>query len=132
MNETYDSELEEGYEWTYFYHRRAFSGAQKAAIYKRAKGKCEYCGAKITLRQSEFDHVHPFSKGGPTIIANGALACFQCNRAKKSKSEKPVDVAALFLRRVHKANSQTDDDWEYYLQEKEPIKYFQFLRHFAP
>ena len=42
-------------------------------------------GAHMVTSPLEFDHVHPESKGGPTVPENIVLACRPCNRAKGSK-----------------------------------------------
>lgn len=44
---------------------------------------CQYCGCrdkKLTL-----DHIVPVSKGGQTTLSNMAVACINCNLAKRAK-----------------------------------------------
>src|SRR5947209_5981536 len=55
-----------------------------AAVFERAHGVCEYCGVAIddTYFGGEIDHVRSRKHGGSDEIANLALACQPCNRAK--------------------------------------------------
>lgn len=50
----------------------------------RAAGRCEYClhAEWLIGLAHQLDHVHPRSLGGPTAMANLALACAACNSAK--------------------------------------------------
>ena len=58
-----------------------FSEGQKDAIWARDKGLCAYCGDKA----QQVDHIVPASKGGPSIVANGILACRPCNLQKYNR-----------------------------------------------
>jgi 5-methylcytosine-specific restriction endonuclease McrA len=51
-------------------------------------GKCAYCTVKIPAKKVTGDHVIPRSQGGTTTRANIKAACHDCNRAKRSLSEK--------------------------------------------
>ena len=56
-------------------------------IRKRDKQTCKYCGRKTTSKgfhRGTVDHVIPLSKGGRTVDANLAWACYACNQAKGS------------------------------------------------
>lgn len=50
-------------------------------IFDRDEGKCAYCGEQGI----DIDHVLPYSKGGPTIRANGVVNCKRCNGAKSNR-----------------------------------------------
>jgi hypothetical protein len=58
--------------------------ALSGAVWRRAKGNCEYC--RVPERRSsipfEIDHVIAEQHGGPTVGSNLALACFACNHHK--------------------------------------------------
>jgi len=47
------------------------------------KDLCAYCGER---QSSEWDHIVPESKGGPTIIENLVPVCSTCNSRKGGKS----------------------------------------------
>jgi hypothetical protein len=53
-------------------------------VRQRAGGACEYCDMLQDFDEIPFeiDHILAEQHGGRTILANLALACFACNRAK--------------------------------------------------
>ena len=69
---------------------RDFSYEQKLAIFRRDKGFCQLkikCAGNTRLGWDDdwhIDHKVAFSKGGKTTVANGQLACAECNLAKGS------------------------------------------------
>lgn len=70
--------------------RRAFSEAERIAIYRRDNGLCRACleegkperEAAVSWSDFEADHVIPYVKGGATAIWNGQLLCREHNRRK--------------------------------------------------
>jgi 5-methylcytosine-specific restriction endonuclease McrA len=52
----------------------------------RSSVECHYCGTRVGLDNSTFDHVVPLAKGGADDLSNGVLACRRCNAAKGRKS----------------------------------------------
>jgi 5-methylcytosine-specific restriction endonuclease McrA len=58
--------------------------ALRSAVWQRAHGRCEYCLVHATdgLLPHEVDHIFAVQHGGPTLLENLALACFDCNRFK--------------------------------------------------
>lgn len=54
-------------------HRLA-SALQRLVLYA-AHGGCTFPGCTAPARRSQFHHVLEWSRGGPTTVANGALAC---------------------------------------------------------
>ena len=64
----------------------------RANLFRRDKGECQYCGSK---RQLTIDHVVPRSKGGKTSWTNLVTACNRCN---VSKGDKTPEQAGLILR----------------------------------
>ena len=60
-----------------------FQSFTRRNVYDRDKGKCQYCGTKISLKEMTYDHVFPQSKGGQTCWTNIVCSCLKCN-AKKS------------------------------------------------
>lgn len=75
---------------------RLFSDEDRSTIYARAGGRCQnpLCGAPVhyegdcPLGGCDFDfqadHVHPWSKGGRTVLSNGACLCRRCNQEKSN------------------------------------------------
>ena len=64
---------------------RFFSKTQRKILALIAGGRCENCGKKLD-KAFHADHIIPHSKGGKTIIKNGAALCPQCNQKKGSKT----------------------------------------------
>lgn len=64
-------------------NNRNFTPDQRAAIYRKDKGKCQLCGKSVSEDEFEADHIVLWSHGGPTQIANGQVLCVSCNRSKK-------------------------------------------------
>lgn len=60
------------------------SSADRAIVYARACGYCEYCRVHedSVFFPHEADHVIAEQHGGAAGLANLALACFHCNRFK--------------------------------------------------
>jgi hypothetical protein len=54
-------------------------------VVRRDNHVCQSCHAYVPDDQIEFDHIIPYSKGGPTTVDNLRLLCRTCNR-KKSNS----------------------------------------------
>jgi RHS repeat-associated protein len=70
--------------------RRSASASQRAAIYSRANGKCEYCGKSVTLEKNKpntmrADHTKAHVKGGKTEASNLTSSCAGCNGSKGKK-----------------------------------------------
>jgi len=61
----------------------------KLNVWKRDKGKCQYCGKKMSSNKFTVDHVKPKMLGGKTKWDNIVTACFRCNNLKDSK---PLDA----------------------------------------
>ena len=54
-------------------------------VVRRDNQFCQVCHQHVRDDEIEFDHIIPYSKGGPTTVANIRLLCRSCNR-KKSNS----------------------------------------------
>ena len=83
---------------------RRFSRSEKAAILTRAGHRCEHhhllLGRCRTTDQLEADHIHPWSRGGQTALANGQALCKQHNRAKRATVPYGWQLRALERRRT--------------------------------
>lgn len=63
-----------------------FQSFTRRNVYDRDKGRCQYCGTKISLKEMTYDHVHPQSKGGLTTWTNIVCSCLDCNTKKGDKT----------------------------------------------
>jgi hypothetical protein len=74
----------------------------RAAVVARAGHRCEYCHLPTRGQVATFpvDHLIPRSNGGPTELANLALACPHCNghKWKHADGQDPLsgDTVRLF------------------------------------
>ncbi len=85
-----------------------FHASEKNAIWERDKGLCVYCGGP----GQEIDHVIPYSKGGPTIRANGVLSCTSCNRDKRANLRlEQLTRAFYYLLSVGENLAWVDEFW---------------------
>jgi hypothetical protein len=68
--------------------QRGFSHEQRLAIFRRDGGVCQLklrCdGVKVGWDHWHADHKIPHSRGGKSVVANGQVACPDCNFAKGS------------------------------------------------
>ena len=55
-------------------------------VYLRDKGRCVYCGNKVSKSNFTYDHVAPKSQGGKTIWTNVVIACLRCNQRKSNRT----------------------------------------------
>ncbi len=73
--------------------RRAFSEAERIAVYRRDSGLCQMClgeekpnkECRVPWSQYDADHVVPHSKGGSTTFENAQVLCAYHNRTKSNK-----------------------------------------------
>lgn len=65
--------------------RRAFSKAERNAIFRRESGRCFHCGEAISLDAFHVDHLIPVAAGGSDEMDNLAASCPPCNLAKSDK-----------------------------------------------
>ncbi len=67
--------------------QRAFSPAQRRAIFDRCDGRCEHHSlilGRCRAAATQADHIYPWSLGGDTSLANGAGLCARHNRMKSN------------------------------------------------
>jgi len=80
--------------------RRKLTKAEREAVYNMLNGHCAYCGAKITMKQMQVDHVVPINgwrESGPDTIGNMLPACRSCNHYK---SRSPLESFRKSLERM--------------------------------
>jgi len=54
-------------------------------IFARDNATCRYCGAIVSFKAFNAEHVTPWKLGGPTNPSNLVVACSACNRKKLNK-----------------------------------------------
>ncbi len=63
-------------------------------VLRRENYTCSKCGQPVKDNEIEFDHIIPWSKGGPTEEHNIKLLCSDCNKKKSNKFEKEYLVSS--------------------------------------
>ena len=63
------------------------SGSTRYNVLKRAKYRCELCGAHETQVALHVDHIIPRSKGGPDDLSNFQALCQTCNTNKRAEDD---------------------------------------------
>ena len=64
-------------------------------VFARDKGRCQYCGEKVTRYEATYDHVVPRRLGGATRWDNIVIACLPCNQRKGGRTP---EQAGLLLK----------------------------------
>jgi hypothetical protein len=57
-------------------------------VVRRDNHICQECFQYVNDNEIEFDHIIPYSKGGPTNVENIRLLCRKCNRKKSNSLDK--------------------------------------------
>jgi hypothetical protein len=60
-------------------------------VVRRDDQHCQVCLQWVPDNMIEFDHVIPYSKGGPTSLENLRLLCRACNRKKSNRMDELLD-----------------------------------------
>ena len=63
------------------------SGSTRYNVLKRAKYRCEVCGAHESQVALHVDHIIPRSKGGPDDLSNFQALCQTCNTNKRAEDD---------------------------------------------
>jgi hypothetical protein len=72
-------------------HSRYVPQGMMLKVVRRDGQICQMCHCPVPDDQVEFDHVIPFSRGGPTSADNIRLVCRTCNRKKMDKFNDRLD-----------------------------------------
>ena len=65
------------------------------AIYARDKGRCQYCGDKVSMKVMQYEHVIPRAQGGKTNFENIVTACMGCNQRKGGRTPEQAGMRLL-------------------------------------
>ena len=79
--------------------KRATLGTHTAADiltqYERQRGRCYWCGVKVSWRKKHIDHVIPLILGGSNGPENLVISCPTCNLKKRAAH--PMDFAGVLF-----------------------------------
>ena len=56
---------------------------------------CQFCGDKKPMKELNYDHVVPRSKGGKTEWTNIVTACYPCNSKKRNRTPEEAGMRLL-------------------------------------
>ena len=75
----------------------------------RAQDRCEYCHLSQAGQEATFhvDHITPRAQGGPTTLANLALACVSCSLRKGARADARDPASGAIVGVFHPRN----DTW---------------------
>lgn len=62
--------------------RTEFSRRTKVDAFTRADGRCECCGARLSVGKFEYDHIVSCSLGGDNSLDNCRVICRPCHKIK--------------------------------------------------
>src|SRR5688500_4196858 len=65
-------------------YRKSKSKGHRRAMWRRAHGKCWYCGKCIGKKDFILEHQEPFARGGADSSRNIVISCQPCDRMKGS------------------------------------------------
>lgn len=60
-------------------------------VVRRDNHVCQVCFKYVPDNEVEFDHIIPYSKGGPTTVDNIRLLCRSCNREKSDSFDEKLE-----------------------------------------
>lgn len=98
----------------------------KENVFTRDKGRCQYCGDRISRYAATYDHVVPRTQGGQTRWDNIVISCRDCNQKKGGRT--PVQAGMRLLSEPDKpkhlpetlrltfTRSSVPSQWKSYLQ----------------
>lgn len=105
-------------------HHKSEPKFSRINVYSRDGFRCQYCGKKHTMKELNYDHVVPRSKGGLTNWTNIVTSCHKCNLQKDCKTleqsgfkllKKPVKPKSLPVSGVFVTPRNVPEVWKPYL-----------------
>lgn len=106
--------------------RRGSVRFSRENVYTRDKGRCQYCGKKVSRMEATYDHVVPRRLGGQTRWDNIVISCYVCNQRKGGRTPeragmkltvrpvKPKSLPSTF-RFTFTKKAGIPDSWKQYL-----------------
>jgi len=77
------------------YQPRIEISFSRKLIEVRDRGRCQYCGKKLSGKDKTIDHIIPKSRGGQNKWENVVLCCKKCNKKKGNKTPEEVGMKLL-------------------------------------
>jgi len=65
--------------------KREFTEEERIAAFRKAGGRCEKCGRKLSIDNFHVHHRIPHSEGGKTTLENAMVLCPDCHREIHSR-----------------------------------------------
>lgn len=89
--------------WQHRFNAKGYvSGSIRYEVLKRAKYRCELCGASAEEVALHVDHIIPRNKGGQDDLTNFQALCITCNTNKRDQDDADFrGVAEAYRRRVN-------------------------------
>lgn len=81
--------------------RTEFSRKVKEAAWKRCKGRCEKCTAKLFVGKYQYDHIRPDGLGGTATDGNCQVLCSSCHTKKTVELDRPLMQKADNVKAKH-------------------------------
>lgn len=75
-------------------HKRAVKFSRQN-VYARDRGRCQYCGVRVSRDDFEYEHVVPRAQGGRTVWENIVVACTACNQRKAHRTPEQAGMRLL-------------------------------------
>ena len=64
-------------------------------VFARDDFRCQYCGAKRTIGDLNYDHVVPRVQSGKTVWENIVTSCYDCNAKKRGRTPEQAGMKLL-------------------------------------
>ena len=64
-------------------------------VYIRDRGRCQYCGCRVSRDEFTYEHVIPRVQGGRTDWENVVVSCVPCNQRKAGRTPREAGMALL-------------------------------------
>ena len=64
-------------------------------VFARDDFRCQYCGAKKSVGELNYDHVVPRVQGGKTVWENIVSSCYDCNSRKRGRTPEQAGMKLL-------------------------------------
>lgn len=64
--------------------RKRKGDTERKELWRRAHGRCWYCGSSVKRKEFRLEHQEPFSKGGADSNRNLVVSCAKCDGEKGS------------------------------------------------
>ncbi|WP_044241901.1 HNH endonuclease [Chondromyces apiculatus] len=66
-------------------------------VFVRDDFRCQYCGARKSAHELNYDHVIPRVQGGKTVWENIVTSCYGCNGQKRGRTPEQAGMKLLRL-----------------------------------